>query len=305
MTVLVEQLNLPCFAAAGVRVDLLRLDRIHPQISGNKWFKLKYALLDIEETTCRRVLSFGGSWSNHIHALAWAARERGIEAIGVIRGERPEQLSGMLQDAERWGMTLHFVSRQQYRDKQSPEFIDALHRCYGDFHLLPEGGSGARAIEGCREIYRYFDAMAYDRLFCACGTGGTLAGLIAARPDHLQLHGVSALKGGDFLYRDIRHLLDSASIDDPGGWEIRLDDHEGGYARISRELALAMADFYRDTGVELEPVYTGKVLLSLQRMLAAGALPSGSRVLMLHTGGMQGLRGMRQALQKHLTGRRE
>lgn len=303
MNIPIDRLVLPEFQQAGVVLDLLRLDLIHPQVSGNKWFKLKYALADVVRSECPCVLSFGGAWSNHIHALAWAAREQGIEAIGVIRGERPVDLSETLKDAERWGMRLHFVSRGQYRNKADELFLDELRGLFGDFHLLPEGGSGPRVIDGCREIYQAFDAGAYDYLCSACGTGGTLAGLIAGKPEGLKVIGVSALKGAEFLYRDIRQMLSRADVKDPGGWQIQLNDHEGGYARISQELALAMDHFYRYSGIGLEPVYTGKVYLSLRRMLDAGELPRGARVLMVHSGGMQGLRGMRAALQKHLTGR--
>lgn len=302
MKVPIDSLNLPLFEDAGVGLDLLRLDQIHPRISGNKWYKLKYALAEINASDCRRVLSFGGAWSNHIHALAWAARDSGLEAIAVIRGERPNDLSDTLMDAERWGMRLHFVSRQQYRDKYASSFLRQLRDHYGEFHLLPEGGSGSRVVEGCREIYQSIPSRQYDLIACACGTGGTLAGLIAACQGGERLVGVSALKGGGFLNSDIRRLLSEAGCDDPGGWEVRLDDHEGGYARISQALAVSLWQFHQQTGIELEPVYTGKVYLSLQRMLQAGELSRGSRVLMLHTGGLQGLRGMRAALQKHLNG---
>ncbi|MDO6562591.1 pyridoxal-phosphate dependent enzyme [Amphritea sp. 1_MG-2023] len=301
LTVPVEIIDLPLFRQAGVQLELLRLDLIHPQISGNKWFKLKYALQAVEASSCRRVVSFGGAWSNHIHALAYAGFERGIDTIGVIRGERSAMLSPTLQDAERWGMQLEFVSRSQYRNKQDDAFLAWLEQAYGEFHCLPEGGSGEWVIAGCREIMSLFNTHDYDLICSACGTGGTLAGLIASKPSDVDLLGVSALKGGEFLYHDIRQLLTQAGIDDPGGWSLALDCHEGGYAKVSSRLALAMQQFTQCSGIELEPVYTGKALLALLQRLAAGEFSRGSRIMLIHSGGMQGLRGMQAALRKKLS----
>ena len=293
------------FQKAGVRLDLLRLDRVHPLISGNKWFKLKYALEAVQHSKCQRVLSFGGAWSNHIHALAYAGREKGIETVAVIRGERPLQLSDTLIDAKDWGMSLEFVSREQYRNKNDELFLQQLRNKYGDYHLLPEGGSGEWVVKGCREILSLCVTSDYDVVCCACGTGGTLAGLIAGKPKDLQVLGVPVLKGGAFLYQDIRRLLQQAGVDDPGGWELELGAHEGGYAKVTPELAESMQLFFDTTGVELEPVYTGKAFLALQRKVARGELARGSRVLLIHTGGMQGLRGMREVLSKKLRQGRE
>ena len=293
-------LDLPEFAERGVSLDLLRLDMIHPLISGNKWFKLSYALDEVLRSDCRRVLSFGGAWSNHIHALAFAGYQLGIETIGVIRGERPQALSETLVDAERWGMTLHFCSRAEYRCKTDEAFVEQLRVVFGEFHLLPEGGSGPRVIQGCSDIMRQFNASEYELICCACGTGGTLAGLLAAKPGCTRLLGVAALKGGGFLYQDIRRLLAEAGVADPQGWSLALDDHEGGYGKLSPELAGAIEYFENHTGVGLEPVYTGKAFLALRRALLRGELESGQRVLLVHTGGMQGMRGMKEKLRRQL-----
>lgn len=301
----VVPVELPDFKKAGVRLDLLRLDKVHPLISGNKWFKLKYALEAVQRSECRRVISFGGAWSNHVHALAFAAKELGVETVAVIRGARPLKLSDTLVDAENWGMSLEFVTREQYRNKNDELFLQQLRIKYGDFHLLPEGGSGERVVEGCREILSLCQAADYDVICSACGTGGTLAGLIAGKPKGLKVLGVSVLKGGDFLYKDIRRFLKQSGVDDPGGWELDLDSHEGGYAKVTSELAESMQDFYEATGIELEPVYTGKAFLALQRRIAQGKLTRGCRVLLIHTGGMQGLRGMRKILLKKLRQGRE
>lgn len=297
----IDIVNLPEFQQAGIQFDLLRLDLVHPRISGNKWFKLKYALQAAKMSGCRRILSFGGAWSNHIHALAYAGFEQGVETVGVIRGERPSVLSDTLVDAESWGMQLEFVARSEYRNKDDAAFIARLHDKYGAFYCLPEGGSGEWVVAGCREIMSLFTATDYDLICCACGTGGTLAGLIAAKPEGVRLLGVSALKGGDFLYADIRALLAQARVEDPGNWTLALDCHEGGYAKVSPRLATLMQQFSQCCGVELEPIYTGKALLALLQGVARGELTRGSRVMLIHTGGMQGLRGMKNTLRHKLS----
>ncbi|RTE64594.1 pyridoxal-phosphate dependent enzyme [Amphritea opalescens] len=297
----IDVIELPEFQQAGVQLELLRLDLVHPLVSGNKWFKLKYALQAFQASDCQLLLSFGGAWSNHIHALAYAGFEQGIETVGVIRGERPAKLSPTLVDAERWGMQLEFVTRAQYRDKTDAVFMSGLREKYGEFYALPEGGAGEWVIAGCREILSLFDAAAYDLICCACGTGGTLAGLIAGKPADVSLLGVSALKGGEFLYADIRGLLTAAQIDDPGGWSLALDCHEGGYAKVSSRLATVMQHFTEHSGIRLEPVYTGKALLALLQKMERGEFARGARVMLIHTGGMQGLRGMEAALLKKLS----
>jgi len=300
--VVISHLDLPHFKSRGVQLDMLRLDLTHPQISGNKWFKLKHNLRQAKALSAPVLLTFGGAWSNHIHALAFAGWEEGIDTVGVIRGEEPDNYSKTLQDARRWGMKLHFVSRQQYRQKNDPKFLDELRSRYGNFQLIPEGGSNALAVKGGQEIVSHIERLggSYDKVCCACGTGGTLAGLIASRPENTEIVGVPVLKGADFLYSDIRALLQQAGVVDPGLWHLILDAHEGGYAKVSPQLADCMDRFVRATGIELEPVYTGKVMLALERMLGRGELVNGSRVLMIHSGGMQGLRGMDDMLRKQL-----
>ncbi|WP_271270672.1 1-aminocyclopropane-1-carboxylate deaminase/D-cysteine desulfhydrase [Aliamphritea hakodatensis] len=290
------------FARRGVQLQLLDLTGIHPFISGNKWFKLKYNLAAYQAAgKCCPLLSFGGAWSNHLHALAFAGYQAGIPTIGVIRGERPPVLSAMLQDAESWGMRLEFVSRAEYREKNTGAFRIALHDRLGAFEYLPEGGSNALAVKGCREILSGLEnSDAPDFLCCACGTGATLAGLIAAARPATQVLGVPALKGADFLYDDIRGLLKQAGYADSGRWRLILSAHEGGYGKISPRLADCIERFRLSSGVQLEPLYTGKLLLALEDLLAAGEFPTGSRVVMVHTGGLQGLRGMAERLAGQL-----
>jgi 1-aminocyclopropane-1-carboxylate deaminase len=290
-------LQLELYRRAGVNVWMLRLDQVHPQVSGNKWYKLKYALQDLIARGEGRVLTFGGAYSNHVHALAFAGQALGIETIGVIRGEPVYAANPTLSDARAWGMQLEFVDRATYRNRQDPAFEQQLRSRLGNFGLIAEGGFGPLGLAGCREIFAGLDGVAdFDLICVAAGTGGTMAGLIAGKSASSRLLGFSALKGGDFLYANIAALLQLAGEDDPGGWALQLDAHGGGYARTSPLLAAFMAAFQHQTGVALDPVYTAKMVLRFNQMVAQGEVVAGSRVLLIHTGGLQGLRGMEKTL---------
>ncbi|UTW13780.1 1-aminocyclopropane-1-carboxylate deaminase/D-cysteine desulfhydrase [Marinobacterium rhizophilum] len=292
-----QPLELDLYSRAGVDVWLLRLDLAHSRISGNKWYKLKYTLQDLVERGERRVLTFGGAYSNHVHALAFAGQAMGIETIGVIRGEPAYASNPTLSDASAWGMQLEFVDRVTYRNKQDGAFRRQLRRRFGRFGLIAEGGFGALGLAGCREILAGLQGVpAFDLVCAAVGTGGTLAGLIASCPQNTRVLGFSALKGGAFLQADIAGLLQQAGVMDSGSWKLQLDAHCGGYGRISPLLAAFMPAFTHKTGVVLDPVYTGKMLLRFNQLVADGEVRAGSRVLLIHTGGLQGLRGMEKTL---------
>ncbi len=293
-----QQLHLDIYRRARVEVWLLRLDAIHPHISGNKWFKLKYVLQNLIQQGQRSVLTFGGAYSNHIHALAYAGHTLGLETVGVIRGEPSSAANPTLADAQRWGMRLHFVDRATYRRRDDPDFLQQLHQRFTDFRIIAEGGFGPLALAGCRDILQQpGTSLRFDLICTAVGTGATLAGLIAARPAHSTLLGFVALKGGAFLYEDIKRLLVQSQAPDPGGWQLKLDAHCGGYAKVTPKLAAFMAAFERATGVALDPVYTGKMLLNFNQMVAAGEVAVGSRVLLIHSGGCRGL----EEWKKHCT----
>lgn len=285
---------------AGVSLDLLRLDQLHPDISGNKWYKLRHNLEAAREQGKSVVLSYGGAWSNHIHALAAAGQYLGIKTVGVIRGERPKDLSAMLQDAESWGMRLHFVSRQDYRQLREPDahnsrrkLLDQLQLSEASVYPVPEGGGNTLGVKGCEEILAAGGIIAsdYDEIWLACGTGSTLAGVANAAwrsgPD-TRVVGVAVLKGAGFLNRDIQALVRQPLPN----WTLLTDHHCGGYARTDEALLALMETFERDTGIPLDPVYTGKVLKALkQRVESGGTGTYGKRLLMIHTGGLQGRRG--------------
>lgn len=274
---------------------MLRLDLLHPQVSGNKWYKLRLNLQAAKVQGYDTVLSFGGAYSNHLHALAAAGRMQGFKTIGVVRGESAVPINATLKFAREQGMALYHVTRADYRNKSNPAFLASLHERFGDFFLIPEGGANIAGVQGCADIAEllHWSAPAAatspdsERVVAlACGTGTTLAGLLLGRREDYRILGVSALKGS-FLEDDVRMALQSCGVADPGNWRITQEWHGGGFARFSPELLDFIEDFRHRTGIPLEPVYTGKLMLGLYRMLERGEFSRGTEIIAIHTGGLQ------------------
>lgn len=288
---------LPVLESRGVELWLLRLDQTHPYISGNKWFKLKYNLQAALENGYQSVLSFGGAYSNHIHALAWAAQDVGINSIGVIRGEPEYADNPTLSDARKWGMQLQFVNRRDYRLRSEPEFLEGLKHSVPDemqpVLIIPEGGSNALAVKGCREILsnQIIKKIRPDQIVLPCGTGGTLSGVALSCPA-VKVLGIPVLKNAEFLYDDIRALIKSVGEPDPGNWQLDMEGHFGGYAKTSPELLEFMRSVEDQCGVLLDQVYTAKMLFRIMQLIEEGCIPGGSKILALHTGGLQGRRSV-------------
>lgn len=277
-----------------VVLDLLREDELHPLISGNKYRKLKYNIQAALAQGCPGILTFGGAFSNHILATAAACREAGLRSIGVIRGEELAQklLNPTLTQAKELGMHLCFVSRSLYAQKEDldwPFWASELRlKTQAPYLILPEGGSNAEAVRGCMEILE--GQPAYDYVVCAVGTGGTLAGLINASREQQRLIGISALPE-DGINRLIRNFTSRTN------WEVNFDYHGGGYARITPELVQFMNCFYQKSGIPLDPVYTAKMLWGIKDMVQKGRFSPQARILAIHSGGLQGIRGMNQKLE--------
>lgn len=283
---------------AGVNVFVKREDLNHPFVSGNKWWKLKCNLEKAKGQDERTLLTFGGAYSNHIYATAAAAKELGFKSIGIIRGEETAALSKTLQFAKEQGMQLHFVSREAYRLKTEDEFIERLKKQFGNFYLIPEGGTNSLALQGVQEFAQQLKKeMDVDYVCCASGTGGTLAGIIKTMPEQ-KVIGFSSLKGG-FLSEEVRRLLGEEVVGEEvrrkedGGelsqkWEVISDYHFGGYAKHTPELLTFIKNFEEEFSIPLEHVYTGKLFFGLFDLIQKGYFPKGSRILTLHTGGLQG-----------------
>lgn len=273
------------FDRHGVQLLIKRTDLVHPIISGNKWYKLKYNLLAARQQGYETLLSFGGAYSNHIHALARAGHEYGFKTIGLIRGEPYHPLNPTLQFAMDHGMALHYLSRTEYRLKHSAAMVERLRQQFGAFYLLPEGGSNALAVQGCSEMLADDD---FDVVACACGTGGTVAGVIAGLSGERRILGIAVLKGAEFLHDEVQRLLQEGGSSGFNNWRIECRYHHGGYAKTTPELLEFMQRFEHDHGVPLDPVYTGKLLFALYAMVEQQQFPRGTTVLAIHSGGLQG-----------------
>ena len=245
----------------GVNLFILRLDLIHPTISGNKWYKLKYNLEEAKKQKKETLLTFGGAFSNHIAATAAVGKEFGFKTIGIIRGdELKEEENKTLRFAKECGMELHFVSREDYGEKKIPS---PLTQQLNNFYLLPEGGTNELAVKGCAEIISHIN-IPFDFVCSAVGTGGTIAGIISSLKENQKAIGFSVLKGGEFLKDEIRKFIPSP-LPPPEGdkWEINTDYHFGGYAKHTLELLKFIADFEKQNNIPLEHVYTGKMMFAI------------------------------------------
>jgi 1-aminocyclopropane-1-carboxylate deaminase/D-cysteine desulfhydrase len=273
-------------------IDCLRLDQVHPFISGNKWYKLKHHILAANSAEKSHILSFGGAFSNHLHALAFAGKKLRIKTIGIVRGERPKVLSPTLQDCVDWGMSLSWLSRQEYRDVAPFDCIANYSKKYPDAWVIPEGGSSEQGVLGvCELLDRVWSTknMKYDVIACPVGSGATLAGIVRANLGGVRCVGFSALKGVYDLESRVESHLGVAQSANP--WEINHDYHFGGFAKINKRLTSFISDIYQDHGVLLDPVYTGKMMYGLLESVHQGRIKSHARILAIHTGGLQGWRG--------------
>ncbi|MEU0492468.1 pyridoxal-phosphate dependent enzyme [Nocardiopsis sp. NPDC006139] len=266
----------------GVRLLIKREDLIHPEVPGNKWRKLHRNLVRAHEAGAATLLTFGGAYSNHIRAVAAAGRACGFATVGVIRGEEHRPLNPVLEYAAAQGMRLVHLDRATYRNKHTPGVIAGLRERFGDFHLLPEGGSNAEAVLGCVPVAAEIDTD-FDVLCCACGTGGTLAGVAAGLGPGRRALGFAVLKGGGFLADEVRRLQREAGVSG-GNWEVETGYHFGGYARCPDGLRAFIDDFRDRHGLEPERVYVAKMLAGIYDLAARGRLRPGTTVVALVTG---------------------
>ena len=276
-----------------ITLAIKREDLLHPFISGNKFRKLKYNILKVKELNCDKLVTFGGAYSNHIAAVAFACLESGIQSIGIIRGEElanKVQSNPTLLFAQNCGMKFEFVSREVYQNKMSESFISELNTRYGNHYLLPEGGTNELAIKGCGEIITDQDSE-FDYICCAVGTGGTITGMINSADKNQKILGFPALKG-NFLKDEIRKFTKNSN------WDLVTDYHFGGYGKVTNDLIDFINQFYVDTKIPLDPVYTGKMVYGIMDLINTNYFPNGAKILMIHTGGLQGISGMNELLEK-------
>ena len=291
-------------------LDILRLDKIHPVISGNKWFKLQYYLQEAQNEK-QTVVTFGGAWSNHIVATAFACREMNIASVGIIRGEAPAAISPTLQSAMDYGMQLHFISREEYKqmnraqrttnDKEQENKITQLltlinsFKVFDNFYLIPDGGYGSLGAQGAAGIGIQYDLSAYTHIVAGVGTGTMLAGLILrAKPDQ-QIIGISAMKSNDSLQPAVEGLI--KHCDHLPTFKIFHDYHFGGFGKHPPALIDFMNEVYRHHRLPLDIVYTAKVFFAVKDLVTKKYFQDGAKVLMIHSGGLQGNESVKLSLQ--------
>lgn len=285
--------KVPIVFSNDVQLFVKREDQIHPNVSGNKFRKLKYNLLDAEKLQKKTLLTFGGAYSNHISATAAAGKEFGFDTIGIIRGEELASKIGTnptLRYARSCGMQFRFVSRDSYRNKHETDFLENLNVDLNGVYVIPEGGTNELAVKGCKEILNESD-NAYDYICCSVGTGGTISGLINSKVETQKLLGFPALKGS-FLRNEIHKFASDFN------WDLVEDYRFGGYAKITDDLTHFINRFKSETGIPLDPIYTGKMMYGILDMIKNGFFPAQSKILAIHTGGLQGIDGMNQRLKQ-------
>lgn len=275
-----------------ISMYMKREDLIHPIVSGNKFRKLKYNLIQAKIENQDTLLTFGGAFSNHIAAVAFAGKEQNFKTIGIIRGEELRNKifeNPTLQFAQDCGMQLEFVTREAYRQKTELGFLENLSAKFGAFYLIPEGGTNELAIKGCEEILSDEDAS-FDYICCSIGTGGTITGIINSLLPHQKVLGFPALKG-EFLEDEIRIFAQNEN------WDVITDYHFGGYGKVSLELIAFMNQFYKESQIPLDPIYTAKMVYGVMNLIEKNYFPKKSKILLIHTGGIQGIQGMNLKLK--------
>jgi 1-aminocyclopropane-1-carboxylate deaminase len=277
------------FENAGIQVWIKRDDLNHPQIQGNKWHKLKLNLAFAQQQGYQQLLSFGGAYSNHIAALAAAGKAYGFDTLGYIRGDElannHQAWSTTLKTAQQQGMQFHFLSRSEYRLRDDSHWLAGLQQRYPQAYILPEGGTNALAIAGFESLTNELHQQAdFSHLLCAVGTGGSLAGFASYAQPEQQIWGIATLKQADYLLPNIQAWLNKPQHN----WRLWTDFHGGGYGKLNKEIMNKYKAFEEEFNVLLDPVYTAKLVYGFEELLAAGAFERGSRVVLYHSGGLQG-----------------
>ena len=288
-----QTLQHPLFEQYKLNVQIKRDDLLDPIISGNKWRKLKYNLQHVKEKGYQGILSFGGAYSNHIHALAYACNKYSLNAVGIIRGEAHYANNFTLSKAKQWGMNLQFVDRMTYRLRDNSEYLQRLSQQYPDHYIIPEGGSNTLALKGVAEICHELDQQTqFDTLITPVGSAGTISGLISGDNNQHKILGIAVLKQTDYLTKEVKVLLNDKEDKLFNHWQILNSYHDGGYAKFSPDNLKKLQDFSAITGVPFEPVYSGKMIIALLDLITTNYFQPHHNIVLLHTGGLQGLGGL-------------
>ncbi|MFV0249054.1 MAG: 1-aminocyclopropane-1-carboxylate deaminase/D-cysteine desulfhydrase [Tenacibaculum sp.] len=288
-----QQVHLAVLKQKQIELFVKREDKNCTLASGNKFRKLKYNILKAQELQYDTLVTFGGAYSNHIVATAVAGNYLGFKTIGIIRGKelaKALKLNPSLQLATDNNMQLKFISREAYRNKNSEKFVQQLQEEFGKFYLLPEGGTNDLAIKGCEEILSAEDEI-FDYICCSVGTGGTLLGLINSAKGKQKVLGFLALKV-NFLKGEIKKLSQKRH-----NCHLQTPYHFGGFAKFNSKLITFINKFKQQTGIPLDPIYTGKMLYGILEMISEDKFPPKSKILAIHSGGLQGIKGANNKLK--------
>ncbi|MEO9945979.1 pyridoxal-phosphate dependent enzyme [Paraglaciecola sp.] len=273
-----------------IQLSIKRDDQIHSIISGNKWRKLHHTLEQAVKQNTKHIVSFGGGFSNHLHALGYCCHQLNIQFTAIVRGDYSKNLSPMLQDLLDWKTDVQYVDRVTYKKRTNIEYIQQLQKQYPRALLIPEGGSQQQALQGVANIITELP-QTYDYIIAPVASGGTLAGLIKGVSTYsptTQVLGIGVLKGQGYLEELVASLLPNRQA--CNNWHINHDFHFGGYAKSTTELHEFCSDFLKQTHIPIEPVYSGKLIFALKRLIFEEFFPANAKVLILHTGGLQGAR---------------
>ena len=290
----INHLSIPELTNQGISLFVKRDDLQHQVVSGNKLFKLFYHLQHCQKNKIETILTFGGAYSNHLHATAYAAQQMGINSVAIVRGEQLLPLNPTLKDCTDWGMVLEPVSRIDYKQKQGSEFVQNIIAQYKGAHVIPEGGCDLMGVQGAAKILEGVDQTEYDYIVCPCGTGTTLAGIVSKADPHITVLGMAVLKGAQWMEAEVEEWLSKSyqqsKQQHQASWRINTDYHFGGYGKIKPELLEFIKTNNLDYDLPLEPIYTAKAMYGVLDMIRKGMFEKGSRILFIHTGGLQGYR---------------
>ena len=284
MKIETQEISLPILTDKGIRLFIKRIDKINKFISGNKWYKLKYNLVEAQNNGFNQILTFGGAYSNHISATSFAANKKQLKSIGVIRGEESLPLNPTLKFAKENGMYLHYISRSEYKGKEDEFFLRELKDKFGNFYLIPEGGTNSLAIMGSSEIIDEIDFQ--DYICCSVGTGGTISGIINSIANHQRVIGFPAIKDFNKLENNVNHWTNNNK------WKFIGDYSFGGFAKVNSSLNEFINHFYETQQIPLDAIYTGKMMFGILDLIEKDYFPNNTTILAIHTGGIQGNLGM-------------
>lgn len=279
----IQKIKHPLFKKFNTEVFIQREDLVHPFISGNKWRKLKYNIQYCLDHKLQGILTFGGAHSNHIAATAYAGKKYGLKTIGLIRGNAPTFTAPTLENAQKWGMELIFLTREVYQKKHLKDFEHLLPKNYTEYLCLPEGGANELGLKGTQEIIGE-KHKSFDAIFCAVGTGNTLSGIITSSYAHQKIYGVNTLKGAEGIRSNILQNIGDHPFNN---WELLNDYHLGGYAKFHPDIITCMNFFKTACALQLDPIYTAKMMHAFLKLLEKNTFQN-QKVLCIHTGGHQG-----------------